>query len=53
MNCIEAGGVGGRASADEAVTREGVFEQGKVGDFEFHSETGCFYVLFALFFVLF
>ena len=53
MDGSEAGGVGGRASAEEAVTREGVSEQGKVGDFEFHRVRGCFRVLFALFFVLF
>ena len=53
MDGSEAGGFGGRASAEEAVTGEGVSERGKVGDFEFHRERGCFWVLFSLFFVLF
>ena len=29
-------------AAEEAVTREGVSELGKVRDFEFHRERGCF-----------
>ena len=53
MDGSEAGGVRGRASAEEAVTGKGVSEQGKVRDFEFHMERGCFWVLFALYFVLF
>ena len=53
MDGSEAGGVGGRASAEEAVTREGVSEQEKVRDFEFHKEYACFWILFALFFILF